>query len=198
MSNEYKILGVPKTATEVDIKRAYRKLAFEYHPDRNPNDASAAKKFREATKAYNALTNPSTSNMGSTDAENIHNDLERIMKEVHFSFSEIELIVLKINCETNRLNSKSYSFGMAICAIGAGVAGSYNIYEYESRQSNDWGNYSLVGLFVFLMAGYACFLGKRKSSEAMEQKKIEIEKKEKDLEILAKDLESKYGSAYRR
>ena len=39
-------------------KRAYRRLAFEYHPDRNPNDASAAKKFREATEAYNALADP--------------------------------------------------------------------------------------------------------------------------------------------
>ncbi len=51
----YEVLGVPRTAAEDDIKKAYRKLAFESHPDRNPGDAAAEKRFKEATEAYEVL-----------------------------------------------------------------------------------------------------------------------------------------------
>jgi molecular chaperone DnaJ len=52
----YEILGVERGADVKDIKRAYRKLAMKYHPDRNPDDAQAAEKFREVTEAYEVLT----------------------------------------------------------------------------------------------------------------------------------------------
>ncbi len=54
----YEILGVGKDATENEIKKAYRKLAVKYHPDRNPDDKSAGEKFREATEAYEILKDP--------------------------------------------------------------------------------------------------------------------------------------------
>lgn len=54
----YKILGVPKNATEKDIKRAYRKLARQYHPDLNPNDKEAEKKFKEINEANEVLSHP--------------------------------------------------------------------------------------------------------------------------------------------
>ncbi|OYX26101.1 MAG: molecular chaperone DnaJ [Flavobacteriales bacterium 32-35-8] len=53
----YKILGLPKTASEQDIKKAYRKLARKYHPDLNPNDAIAEKKFKEVNEANEVLSN---------------------------------------------------------------------------------------------------------------------------------------------
>ena len=52
----YKVLDVPKTATEVDIKKAYRRLAMKYHPDRNPNDKDAEERFKEAKEACEVLT----------------------------------------------------------------------------------------------------------------------------------------------
>ena len=51
----YEVLGVTKTASEQEIKSAYRRLAVKYHPDKNPNDASAEEKFKEAAEAYGVL-----------------------------------------------------------------------------------------------------------------------------------------------
>lgn len=52
----YEVLGVSRSDDEKAIKKAYRRLAMKYHPDRNPDDAEAAEKFREATEAYDVLT----------------------------------------------------------------------------------------------------------------------------------------------
>ncbi len=52
----YQILGLTKSATEVDIKKAYRKLALQYHPDKNKGDKLAEEKFKEVTKAYEVLS----------------------------------------------------------------------------------------------------------------------------------------------
>ncbi|HEY0271877.1 MAG TPA: J domain-containing protein [Chitinophaga sp.] len=52
----YKILGVEKSASEDEIKKAYRKLAKKYHPDKNPGDKAAEEKFKEANEAYEVLS----------------------------------------------------------------------------------------------------------------------------------------------
>src|SRR5438067_4482553 len=54
----YKILGVGKNASEAEIKKAYRKLARQYHPDRNAGDKQAEERFKEISQAYDTLSDP--------------------------------------------------------------------------------------------------------------------------------------------
>ena len=54
----YEILGVDRKATQEEIKKAYRKLALQYHPDRNPGNKESEGKFKEAAEAYEVLGDP--------------------------------------------------------------------------------------------------------------------------------------------
>lgn len=58
MNELYKRLGVAPTATDIEIKKAYRKLAKQYHPDLNPGDAQAETRFKEVNEAYETLSDP--------------------------------------------------------------------------------------------------------------------------------------------
>ena len=54
----YKILGVERSASADEIKRAYKKVAIKYHPDRNPGNKEAEEKFKQAAEAYDVLRDP--------------------------------------------------------------------------------------------------------------------------------------------
>jgi len=51
----YEVLGVSRQSSEEEIKKAYRKMALQYHPDRNPGDKEAEERFKEAAEAYEVL-----------------------------------------------------------------------------------------------------------------------------------------------
>ena len=54
----YEVLGLQKGATDDEIKKAFRKLAMKYHPDKNPGDKEAEEKFKEINEAYAVLSDP--------------------------------------------------------------------------------------------------------------------------------------------
>ncbi len=58
----YEVLGVSRNATEAELKKAYRKLALQYHPDKNPNNKESEDKFKEAAEAYEVLSTPDKKN----------------------------------------------------------------------------------------------------------------------------------------
>ena len=59
MDDFYATLGIQKNATEDEIKKAYRNLAFKYHPDKNPGDKSAEENFKKINEAYSVLSDSS-------------------------------------------------------------------------------------------------------------------------------------------
>src|SRR3954469_4353055 len=58
MSDPYSVLGVERTAADDDIKKAYRKLAMQFHPDRNGGSKEAEERFKSMTEAYDVLRDP--------------------------------------------------------------------------------------------------------------------------------------------
>ncbi len=65
MTDPYKVLGLNPGASDEEVKKAYRRLAKKYHPDRNPGDPVAAQKMQEINAAYDAIKNPEQSQSGS-------------------------------------------------------------------------------------------------------------------------------------
>ncbi|MHA1396917.1 MAG: molecular chaperone DnaJ [Candidatus Heimdallarchaeaceae archaeon] len=86
----YEVLGVSKDATEEEIKKAYRKKAMQFHPDRNPDDPTAAEKFKEATEAYDILSDPQKrSAYDRFGFAGVQSDFSQVNASDFSSFSEL-------------------------------------------------------------------------------------------------------------
>ena len=73
----YKILDIKRNATPADIKKAYRKLSMQYHPDKNPDDDEAKAKFQDVASAYEALSDPEMRRKYDRGGEEAMNEPER-------------------------------------------------------------------------------------------------------------------------
>ena len=86
----YEVLGVAKTAANDEIKKAYRKLAMQYHPDRNPGNKEAEEKFKEATEAYEILSDEKKrSQYDQFGFQGVHSDFADAYSRGGFDFSSM-------------------------------------------------------------------------------------------------------------
>ena len=72
MNDPYQTLGVSRDASEDEIKKAYRKLAHQFHPDKNPGDVASEEKFKEINNAYQQITNPDQSQQGAPSVDDFN------------------------------------------------------------------------------------------------------------------------------
>jgi molecular chaperone DnaJ len=89
----YEVLGLPRDASPEDVKKAYRKLAFKLHPDRNPGDREAEARFKEAAEAYEVLGSPETraryDQFGHAGVDGAHPGGFSNLNDIFAAFSDI-------------------------------------------------------------------------------------------------------------
>jgi molecular chaperone DnaJ len=117
----YEVVGVQKNATQDEIKKAYRKLAIQYHPDKNPGDKAAEEKFKEATEAYEVL-----------------GDAQKRQTYDQFGFAGVEGMGGGFNAETFRGFEDIFS---NLGGMG-GMGGFGSIFDTLFGGGGNWGGHS--------------------------------------------------------
>jgi len=152
LSNYYEILGVSKTATDEEIKKAYRNLAFKYHPDRNPDDKECEEKFKRISEAYNVLSDSKKRadyDRFGTSAGNTSSYYNNAESAYHNYYS---------NSYTENPFDSEDTFWKWFRNGSAGDSGNYRRY-YEYNNSNKT-NYTKSELFLnFVLKVIQIFVG---------------------------------------
>lgn len=183
MDRNYDILGIPETASVDDIKKAYKKLAFQYHPDRNPGNNGQVRRFREITEAYKTISSQFGKKMGrplNDKPVTDYNPKKEQPANPYFNLrAEKEQLVSKLryqqSLEEQLRSDQNEGLVLSVTMLGFGAG-----FGYCSLDSYKWGN-DLSGS-IFLAATLILGAAGIGLTTNMLRKKKEHQQKIDDLE----------------
>ena len=141
IDDPYKILGVSPNASDEEIKRAYRRLAKQYHPDRNPGDQEAARKMQQVNAAYEQIKNPDKSHQsygGYSHYENYNTgDQYLTAAQRYIRFGRYQEAINALNAATERGGRWYYLSAVAHSGLGNQVTALEHIRRAVSMEPNN-------------------------------------------------------------
>ena len=130
----YKILGVNKDASQDDIKKAYKKLARQYHPDLNPNDPDAHRKFQEINEANEVLSDPEKRKKYDQYGENWkHADEFEAQRKQYGQALAVAARTAEVRIGPPPAMMESSRISLSLCLVPAGVAVAVLIMDSVDR-----------------------------------------------------------------
>lgn len=132
----YKVLGVKKDATADEIKKAYRKLAMKYHPDKNPDDKNAEEKFKEISEAYAVLSD--AEKRKEFDTYGSEGFSQKFSQEDIFRGFDINDLFREFGFNTGGTGSRTYSSGGFNDFFGFGGGGGRGRYQPQPTKGHDY------------------------------------------------------------
>lgn len=141
IEDPYKILGVSPNASDEEIKRAYRRLAKKYHPDRNPGDQEAARKMQEVNAAYEQIKNPEKArpNYGGYGNYGNHDPGDQYMAAAlrYIRFGRYQEAINALNAATERGARWYYLSAVAHSGLGNQVTALEHIRRAVSMEPDN-------------------------------------------------------------
>lgn len=139
IEDPYKILGVSPNASDEEIKRAYRRLAKQYHPDRNPGDQEAARKMQEVNAAYEQIKNPDRGRAGYGGYSQSHDTGDRYMAAAYnyIRFGRYQEALNILNSVTDRSARWYYLSAVAHSNLGNQVTALEHIRRAVSMEPDN-------------------------------------------------------------
>lgn len=195
MDRNYDILGIPETASVDDIKKAYKRLAFQYHPDRNPRNNAQASRFREITEAYKVISSQFGRKVGgqlkNKPLKTDYNPKKETPANPYFNFREEKLVAEKKrlvdqfryqqSIEETLISDKNEGLVTSATMLGIGTG-----LGYCSFDSYKWEN-DLAGS-IFLVAALVLGTTSMGLTGYLLMKKKEHQQKKDELETLIRTL----------
>ncbi len=184
MDRNYDILGIPETASVDDIKKAYKRLAFEHHPDRNHGDNAQASRFREITEAYRVISSQfGRKHDGQSNNKPLKTDYtpkKETTANPYFNFrAEKERLVSKLRYqrahEEQLISDKNEGLVLSATMLGIGTGLGYCSSDSYNWENDLAGNTFLAAALVLGAAGIGLTGYLLRKKKEHQQKKDELE-----------------------